>query len=180
MFLTMGPTLLVYVIARTQLPWNLYRKKTNPNPDYNQQMEEHRDSSNVLLDVEFEPRLRTYTMVIVSLVLMITVVGIVLLPVWLIFGRRYVDRSYDNLFCQLTTRVRLFKNGVWFHTEKASPLDKIQDLTYNEGPVLWQFGLSDLHVDTAGQTLRRPSEIPLTGIVDARKLREAVLNQRNK
>src|SRR5690625_563769 len=117
-------------------------------------MEEHRGSSRVLLDVEFEPRLRTYTMVTVSLVLMITVVGIVLLPVWLIFGRRYVDRYYDNLFCQLTTRALHFKKGVWFHTEKTIPLDKIQDLTFKEGPVLRQFGLSYLQVETAGQTLQ--------------------------
>lgn len=143
-------------------------------------MEEHRGSSRVLLDVEFEPRLRTYTMVTVSLVLMITVVGIVLLPVWLIFGRRYVDRYYDNLFCQLTTKALHFKKGVWFHTEKTIPLDKIQDLTFKEGPVLRQFGLSYLQVETAGQTLQGASDMSLIGIVDARKFREAVLNQRDK
>src|SRR5690625_2813594 len=115
-------------------------------------MEEHRDSSNVLLDVEFEPRLRTYTMVIVSLVLMITAVGIVLLAVWLMFGRRYVGCYYDNLFCQLTTRALYIETGVWFHTEKTSPLDKIHELSFKAGPVLRQFGLSDLQVEPAAQT----------------------------
>src|SRR5690625_1508940 len=105
-------------------------------------MEEHRDSSNVLLDVEFEPRLRTYTMVIVSLVLMITGVGTVLLPLCVIVGRRYVDRYDEDPFGRLTTSALDLQKGVWFHTDKTMPLDKRQDLTFKEGPVLRQFGLS--------------------------------------
>lgn len=143
-------------------------------------MEENRSSANVLLDVQFEPRLRTYTMATVSLALMITVIGIVLIPVWLIFGGRYVDRYYDNLFCQLTTRALHFKKGVWFHTEKTIPLDKIQDLTFKEGPILRRFGLSYLQIETAGQTAQGASDMSLTGIVDARNFREAVLNQRDR
>src|SRR5690625_7733622 len=107
-------------------------------------MEEHRGSSRVLLDVEFEPRLRTYTMVTVSLVLMITVVGIVLLPVWLIVGRRYVDWYYGNLFCRLSTRSLYFKYEVWLHTYNSISLDKIQDITFKDYTDLSQCGVSYL------------------------------------
>lgn len=143
-------------------------------------MEEKRGNAEVILDVQFEPRLRTYTMVTVSLLLLVTVVGIILLPFWLIFGGRYVKRYYENLFCQLTTRALHFKKGVWFHTEKTIPLDKIQDLTFKEGPILRRFGLSYLLIETAGQSMQGVSDMSLTGIVNARKFRKDVLDQRDR
>lgn len=138
-----------------------------------------RRKAEVLFDAEFEPRLRTYTLATVSFFLFITVVGIILIPFWLIFGRFYVNRYYDNLFCQLTTRALHFKKGVWFQTEKTIPLDKIQDLTFNEGPFLRYFGLSYLQVETAGNSAQGMADMSLTGIVDARKFREMVLDQRD-
>lgn len=142
-------------------------------------MSENRGKAEILLTVEFEPRLRTYTMVTVSLVLLITIAGIILIPFWLIFGRSYVNRYYDNLFCQLTTRALHFKKGVWFHTEKTIPLDKIQDLTFKEGPILRRFGLSYLLIETAGHNAQGVSDMSLTGIVDAREFRRKVLDQRD-
>ena len=118
-------------------------------------------------------------MVGTSLSLIVTVVGIVLLPFWLIFGKKYVNRYYDNLFCELTTRALHFKKGIWFHTERTIPLDKIQDLTFKEGPFLRYFGLSYLMVETAGQSMQGVSDMSLTGIIDARKFREMVLDQRD-
>ncbi len=132
-----------------------------------------------IIEGKFDPRLKTYTMVGASLVLVITVVGIVLLPFWLIFGKRYVNRYFDNLFCELTTRALHFKKGIWFHTERTVPLDKIQDLTFKEGPFLRYFGLSYLMVETAGNSAQGVSDMSLTGIIDARKFREMVLDQRD-
>tara|TARA_R100001143_G_scaffold63603_2_gene73717 strand:+ start:54765 stop:55328 length:564 start_codon:yes stop_codon:yes gene_type:complete len=132
-----------------------------------------------IIEGKFDPRLKTYTMVGTSLVLTITVVGIVLLPFWLIFGKRYVNRYFDNLFCELTTRALHFKKGIWFQTERTVPLDKIQDLTFKEGPFLRYFGLSYLMVETAGQSVQGVSDMSLTGIIDARKFREMVLDQRD-
>jgi putative membrane protein len=132
-----------------------------------------------IIEGKFDPRLKTYTMVGTSLVLVVTVVGIVLLPFWLIFGKRYVNRYFDNLYCELTTRALHFKKGIWFHTERTVPLDKIQDLTFKEGPFLRYFGLSYLMVETAGQSVQGISDMSLTGIIDARKFREMVLDQRD-
>lgn len=114
-----------------------------------------------------------------SLLLIVTVVGIVILPFWLIFGRSYINRYFDNLFCELTTRALHFKKGVWFHTERTVPLDKIQDLTFKEGPTLRYFGLSYLKIETAGQSVQGVADMSLTGIIDARKFREMVLDQRD-
>lgn len=77
-------------------------------------MEQSTNSRRATLIIEgkFDPRLKTYTMVGTSLFLTVTVFGIVLLPFWLLFGKTYVKRYYDNLFCELTTRALHFKKGI--------------------------------------------------------------------
>lgn len=132
-----------------------------------------------IIQAKFDPRLKTYTIAGTSLVLVLTVVGLVLLPFWLILGRAYVNRYFDNLYCELTTRALHFKKGIWFQTERTIPLDKIQDLTFKEGPVLRYFGLSYLQIETAGQSMQGMADMSLTGIQDARKFREMVLDQRD-
>lgn len=133
-----------------------------------------------LLETRFDPRLKTYTYVGGILLCVATLVGVVLLPFWLILGGRYINRYYESLYCELTTRALHFKKGVWFQTERTIPLDKIQDLTFREGPVLRHFGLSTLKVETAGQSGSTGSDLSLTGIVDSRAFRERVLDQRDK
>lgn len=133
-----------------------------------------------LLEARFDPRLKTYTYVGGILLCVVTLVGIVLLPFWLILGGRYIHRYYESLYCELTTRALHFKKGVWFQTERTIPLDKIQDLTFREGPVLRHFGPSTLKVETAGQSGSGGSDLSLTGIVDSRAFRERVLGQRDK
>lgn len=132
-----------------------------------------------IIEAKFDPRLKTYTIVGISLILAVTVVGLILLPFWLILGRNYVNRYFDNLFCELTTRALHFKKGIWFQTERTVPLDKIQDLTFKEGPILRYFGLSYLQVETAGQSVQGVADMSLTGIQEARKFREMVLDQRD-
>ena len=132
-----------------------------------------------LIKAEFEPRLKTYLHVTTIVVLTVTVVGIILIPFWLIFGRAYVNRYFNGLFCELTTRALHFKKGVWVRTEKTVPLDKIQDLTFKEGPLLRYFGVSYLKIETAGQSAQGVSDMTLYGIIDAREFREAVLDQRD-
>ena len=132
-----------------------------------------------LIKAEFEPRLKTYLHVTTIFVLTVTIVGIILIPFWLIIGRSYVNRYFSGLFCELTTRALHFKKGVWIRTEKTVPLDKIQDLTFKEGPLLRYFGVSYLKIETAGQSAQGVSDMTLYGIIDARKFREAVLDQRD-
>ena len=128
---------------------------------------------------EFNPRLKTYLHISAILILTITIFGILLIPFWLIFGRTYVNRYFDNLYCELTTRALHFKKGVWVRTEKTIPLDKIQDLTFKEGPLLRYLGVSYLKIETAGQSAQGISDMTLYGIIGAREFREAVLDQRD-
>lgn len=132
-----------------------------------------------IVEAQFDPRLRSYTFWGGVLILTITVVGILLIPFWVIFGKMYINKYYDKLFCELTTRALHFRKGVWFKTERSIPLDKIQDLTFREGPVLRYFGLSSLYVETAGQSAQNAADMTLTGIKDAHKFREMVMGQRD-
>lgn len=134
----------------------------------------------ILYVAEFNPRLRTYSFAIGSILLTVTIVGIILLPFWFIFGKKYINRYYDSLECVLTTRALHYKKGIWFQTERSIPLDKIQDLTFHEGPFLRYFGLSTLKIETAGQSAQGSADMSLTGIVDARNFREKVNDQRDE
>ena len=133
-----------------------------------------------LFEAQFEPRIKTYIHASVILTMAITIFGIVLIPVWLIFGSIYLNRYFDNLYCELTTRALHFKKGVLFTTERTIPLDKIQDLTFKEGPLLRYFGLSSLMIETAGNSAANMTDMKLVGIIDASKFRQMVLEQRDE
>ncbi|MEX0662314.1 MAG: PH domain-containing protein [Balneolaceae bacterium] len=130
-------------------------------------------------EATFEPRIKKYFFWSGILILAVTVVGIILIPIWAIAGRMYINKYYDALFCELTTRALSFRKGVLFKTERTVPLDKIQDLTFKEGPVLRYFGLSSLYIETAGQSAQQSSDMTLIGIVDAHKFRAMVMDQRD-
>lgn len=134
----------------------------------------------VILKAEFNPRIKTYIYVVGIVFFVVTVVGIPLLPFWLIFGRLYINKYFDSLHCELTTHALHYKKGVLFHTERTIPLDKIQDLMFHEGPVLRYWQLSTLKVETAGQSGYGTADLSLTGIMDARQFRERVLDQRDE
>ncbi|MFU8811543.1 MAG: PH domain-containing protein [Balneolaceae bacterium] len=134
----------------------------------------------ILMDVTFDPRLKTYIYGYVSLILIATIVGVALLPFWLLFGFLYLDRYFSALECHVTTRSLYFKKGVLFQTERTIPFDKIQDLTYKEGPLLRALGLSSFYIETAGQSKAQAYDMTLIGIQNARAFRALVMQQRDK
>jgi putative membrane protein len=132
-----------------------------------------------IYEASFEPRIKTYIHALVILPLVITIFGIVLIPFWLLFGTIYLNKYFDNLHCELTTRSLNFKKGVLFTVERTIPLDKIQDLTFKEGPLLRYFGLSSLMIETAGNSSANMTDMKLIGIVDAPEFRKMVIEQRD-
>lgn len=134
----------------------------------------------VLHHAEFNPKLKTYILATGTLIMALTVFGIVLVPFWWLIGHFYMKRYYERLECELTSRSLRFKKGYIFHTERTIPLDKIQDLTFKEGPLLKYFGLSILRVETAGNTGQGSADLSLIGIVDSTGFRNMVLDQRDK
>lgn len=134
----------------------------------------------VILEATFSPKVKTYLLISSMLTLIATVMGIVLIPLWIIAAPFLVKKYYERLECELTNRSLRFKKGYIFHTERTIPLDKIQDLTFKEGPVLRWLELSILQIETAGQSQQGTSDLKLIGIVDAADFRNRVLEQRDK
>lgn len=133
----------------------------------------------ILQKAEFNPKIKTYLYWYGVFISLVTVIAIPLLPFWLIASPYYLRRYFDHLECELSTRSLRFKKGIIFQTERTIPLDKIQDLTFKEGPLLKYFGLSILKIETAGNTGQGTADLSLIGIVDAMNFRNRVFEQRD-
>lgn len=138
-------------------------------------------SSETLLKAEFSPNIKLYTLLIVSFFMTISIIGIVLLPIWFLGLGQYISRRYyESLTCSLTVHHLQFKKGVMFKVEKTIPLENIQDLTFIENPILKLLQLKILKIETASQGNPMTSDMQLVGIIEANDFKNAVLAQREK
>lgn len=137
---------------------------------------------NVLKEAEFDSAVRSYIFTVGVVCCLVTVVGVIFLPIWLVgLGSWYASESLRRMTGVLTDKALHIRFGVFFRTERNIPLDKIQDLTIKQGPLMRAFGISLLKVETAGQSAQPgTSEGSLLGVVDAREFRDAVLAERDR
>lgn len=135
----------------------------------------------ILLRGEFSAKLRLYLLVYWGLPFAASIVGLPLLPLWLIFGPLWIRRYHASLRCDLTERTVVIGRGVLFRREMTIPLDKIQDISIREGPLLDAFGILQLRLETAGQNQSSTgkSDADLIGLVNARAIRDRILEQRD-
>ncbi len=136
----------------------------------------------VLRAAVFDEKLKFYWWVHGIILCVVTVVGWIVLPFWLLgFGQRVCRLGFERLQCDLTDRGLHVRKGYIFRVEKNIPLDKIQDLTVNEGPLLRYLGLASLKIETAGAAAPQgQADASLAGIVDALEFRDAVLDARDR
>ena len=135
----------------------------------------------ILLDAEFDPRVKSYWIwpAVVLLTLLIVTIPIAIL--YAIVAGRFTGRYLANLHCTLTERTLDIKKGIWNKTESTIPLEKITDLQLFQGPIMRHFGLHGFKVETAGQSSEPGgSLVNLVGIVDTKGFRKAVLDQRDR
>ena len=135
----------------------------------------------ILLDAEFDPRVKSYWIwpPVVLLTLLIVTIPIAIL--YAIVAGRFTGRYLANLHCTLTERTLDIKKGIWNRTESTIPLEKITDLQLFQGPIMRHFGLHGFKVETAGQSSEPGgSLVNLVGIVDTKGFRKAVLDQRDQ
>jgi putative membrane protein len=137
---------------------------------------------NVSVKPQFNPAIKTYFFLLGLVLCLVTVVGWVLLPFWILgLGQYFVRRYYSALSCELSDKVLHFKKGILWRVEKSIPLENIQDLTFRQGLFMRMLGLSILEVETAGgQGNRMGGDLTLIGIVNPLEFREVVLAQREK
>ena len=133
----------------------------------------------VLLEAKFNPRVCTYWLLSGALLLFVCIVTIPLLPVWFIMGGAITRRYLARMRCQLTARSLKFERGYFIRVEKTVPLDKITDLALVQGPIMRYFDIEAVSVETAGQS-GPGALLRLTGIVDGRGFRDAVLTRRDE
>ncbi len=135
------------------------------------------DEGKYIKRAEFNTKVCTYWLLSGALILAATVVGIPLLLLWFPIGLVLTQRYLDRMDCRLTDKALKVKKGIFVRIEKTIPLEKITDMGMVQGPILRHFDLHTLTVETAGQS-GQGALVSLTGIIDAKSFREAVLNQR--
>ena len=132
----------------------------------------------IIRTAAFNPKVCTYWLLTGIIVLTCTIVGIPLLLLWIPLGLFFTGRYLERMECKLTSKALKVKKGILVRVEKTIPLEKITDMGMVQGPIMRQFGLHTLTVETAGQS-GPGSLVSLTGIVDAEDFRETVLLQRD-
>lgn len=129
----------------------------------------------------FNPLVRRYMLIYVAWMLLITVIFSPLILVWVLGpGQWWAAEYFRKLKCELDDKVLSFRKGILFQVEKTIPLENIQDVTFIEGPLLRQFNLSLLRIETAGMSQGQAHSMQLVGIVDAHALRAEILRRRER
>ncbi len=132
----------------------------------------------VLWNAEFNERVTIYWLLSGALIMTVTVVGVVLLPIWFLVGGAVTRRYLRSFRCTLTNRSLKVAKGTLVRVEKTVPLDRITDIGLVQGPIMRLFDIEALSIETAGQS-SQGSLVQLAGIKDGRKFRDAVLRQRD-
>ena len=132
----------------------------------------------IIRTATFNSKVCTYWLLSGVIIITCTIVGIPLLLFWIPLGLYFTGRYLEKMECILTSKALKVKKGILVRVEKTIPLEKITDMGMIQGPIMRQFGLHTLTVETAGQS-GPGSLVSLTGIVDAEAFRETVLNQRD-
>ena len=132
-----------------------------------------------IFEAAFDPGIAGHGRWVGSLFLLITVVGILLIPFWLPVSRWYYPEYLRRLSARLTTQAVEIRKGVFFRKEITIPLDRITDVRLHDGPIMRRYNLRGVRVETAGQAGQNAgTEGDLLGVIDAVEFRDAILRQR--
>jgi putative membrane protein len=134
----------------------------------------------ILKEATFNPKVKTYIFLVVIFYLVISFVGLLILPIWLLgLGQWLSNMFFHTLKCQLSYKNLKFSRGIIFRVEKTIPLENIQDLAFIGGPILRSFGLTIIKVETAGGGGQHHSNMmSMIGINDSEEFKDMILKQR--
>lgn len=134
----------------------------------------------VIKEATFNPKVKKYIFIIVAFYLLISFIGIIILPFWFFgLGQWLSNKFFHTLKCQLSYKQLRFSKGLLLHIEKTIPLENIQDLSFIGGPILRSFGLTMIKVETAGGGGAQQSNMmSMIGINDAEEFKNMILAQR--
>jgi putative membrane protein len=135
--------------------------------------------SPILREARIQPEVIRYHLTGTTIFLLVTVVGIILLPIVLPIMALVMKRYYDRLSVVLTRRDLKVQRGIFQREEKSIPLEKITDLAVYQGPLMRFFNLKGIRIETAGQSAQG-ALVSVVGIEDVDQFRDAVLDQRDR
>lgn len=130
----------------------------------------------------FNPKVKTYIFIVVMFYLIVSFIGIIVLPFWIFgLGQWLSNKFFNTLKCELGNKHLKFSKGFILHIEKTIPLENIQDLSFIGGPILRSFGLTMIKVETAGGGGAHQSNMmSMIGIENAEEFKNLILAQREK
>jgi putative membrane protein len=131
------------------------------------------DSGHIMA-VEFDRKIITYWWITANFGLLMSMVGIILMPIWIPFGWLVHRKQYEHMSGALTDRSINMRVGWLFKKQQNIPLDKLTDVSIHEGPILNAFGVVRMQFETAGA-----APFILTGVRNADEFRDLVLRQRD-
>ncbi|MCC6371477.1 MAG: PH domain-containing protein [Bacteroidia bacterium] len=140
------------------------------------------ENENILQKATFNKAVKTYIFIVVTFYLIVSIVGILFLPFWLLgLGQWLSNKFFTTLTCEISTRNLRFSKGIIVHIEKTIPLENIQDLSFIGGPILRALKLSIIRVETAGgKSGHSYNMMKILGINNAESFKAAILDQREK
>lgn len=137
------------------------------------------EDEQVLLKADFNDSVTTYWLLNGVIICVVSIFGILVLPIWIILGKIITKRYLDSHECVLTDRTLKFKKGILTRVEKTIPLDRITDLGTVQGPIMRLFDIDAMSIETAGQSAGG-ALLQIAGVKDSQAFRETVLKQRDR
>ena len=130
--------------------------------------------SGQIMAVEFDRKIIIYWWMMANVGLLASMVGIILMPIWIPFGWLVHRKQYEHMSGALTERSINMRMGWLFKKQQNIALDKLTDVSIHEGPILSAFGVVRMQFETAGA-----APFILTGVKNANEFRDLVLRQRD-
>ena len=127
-----------------------------------------------IMAVEFDRKIIIYWWMMANIGLLTSVIGIILMPIWIPFGWLVHQKQYEHMSGALTDRSIYKRMGWLFKKQQNIPLDKLTDVSIHEGPILNAFGVVRMQFETAGA-----APFILTGVKNSDQFRDLVLQQRD-
>jgi len=127
-----------------------------------------------IMAVEFDRKIIIYWWLMANIGLLTSVVGIILMPIWIPFAWLVHKKQYEHMSGALTDRSINMRMGWLFKKQQNIPLDKLTDVSIHEGPILNAFGVVRMQFETAGA-----APFILTGVKNSDQFRDLVLQQRD-
>ena len=139
-------------------------------------MTEEKTDSETIAIAHFERGYITYAWIMSNVLLLFTFVGIIVMPIWILFGRIVHKKQLENSALSLTKNGIKIRKGWIFKAQQNIPLDKLTDISIHEGPILNMCGIVKIAIETAGAT---PFHLFGLSKPIATKFRDVVMEQRD-